>query len=832
MSTLSPIAMSIWSWLGVRTPGQRRGNRGGSAIARRAKTKLRCEELEQRVLLDAEHDALLALVKYEAVTDTLVQNGSWSDPNTWDNGVPTAGANVLIPEGMNVLFDASSTPILRTIRVDGTMQFATNINTDLVVDTVVVTPTGTLLMGTQDNPVPQGITAKIDITPWDGNNIDTTWDPRQLSRGLISHGSVSMYGAQTTSDEALAGPAMAGQTVLHLAETPTNWNVGDYLVVTGTNPNANYDEVMTIASIAGSDVTLSTRLRYSHDTRVAPEGQSIYVTDLTRNVMVESTDPSTIQHRGHVMFMHNPDVNVDYVGFYNLGRTDKSQPIDDPVLDPIDGHLISGGTNPRGRYAVHFHRTGIDASVPPGVVKGSVVVNSPGWGFVNHSSNVNIDDNVTYNVFGAGFVSEAGDEIGYFRNNLAIRSTGTNEGIEQRKDVQDFGQLGDGYWFQGGGVHVQNNIAVGQHHAGFVFFTQGLVQAGLGTDMFLAANLPDPAWANGQTYLPVANVPILDFTGNSTYASGFGFQSYKNLLNVNAAGDTRRSLLADFTGWNMKTTRGANIPYTNRATLDNVRLYGSGGHGTAITRNDATRNITYLNDTLTGWEVGINAPVQGTTMIVGGTFNDVRDIFITTATNNDRLVNIYGNVQFGTLATATMPHYDVYLTPNYNPKYEDITTFFDRDRILINTPTHNNNGQAQQLFYLQQLKDAVPFPSGQVPSYFPPELVDLTNQQLFDQFGLALGGLPAPDDATTATGIWGAVGTPYATTAYVPILTLASAKYSPVLTNYQLKYKINGGSTITDPQREQLHAGWNVITRMIGGHVRTFLVFGGDKPAA
>src|SRR5207248_3115093 len=126
--------------------------------------------------------------------------------------------------------------------------------------------------------------------------------------------------------------------------------------------------------------------------------------------------------RGHIMFMHNPDVQVANVGFYGLGRTDKRRPIDDPVLvadtdnpgqmttdvlmsDPnpnligktvtlSDGTVITDGKvwsngqiirhmehrvlvqildpttgkyllqlgrtglNPRGRYAVHFHRAG------------------------------------------------------------------------------------------------------------------------------------------------------------------------------------------------------------------------------------------------------------------------------------------------------------------------------------------------------------------------------------------------------------------------------------------------------------------------------------------
>ena len=52
----------------------------------------------------------------------------------------------------------------------------------------------------------------------------------------------------------------------------------------------------------------------------------------------------------------------------------------------------------------------------------SVVADSPGWGFVNHSSYVNFDNNVAFNVVGASFVTEAGNEIGEFVGNLAINT--------------------------------------------------------------------------------------------------------------------------------------------------------------------------------------------------------------------------------------------------------------------------------------------------------------------------------------------------------------------------------------------------------------------------
>ena len=126
------------------------------------------------------------------------------------------------------------------------------------------------------------------------------------------------------------------------------------------------------------------------------------------------------------------DVNIAYAGFYKLGRTDKSQPINDPVVTSNWTLQAGTGTNPRARYAVHFHRTGTTDDGDPATIMGSAVVDSPGWGFVNHSSDVDMTNNVAFNVNGAAFVSEVGDEIGGFYGNLAIGTTGTNETLNAR----------------------------------------------------------------------------------------------------------------------------------------------------------------------------------------------------------------------------------------------------------------------------------------------------------------------------------------------------------------------------------------------------------------
>lgn len=53
-----------------------------------------------------EHGATFALVPYSEATHHAIQYGTWGDPGVWMNGeVPTAGARVVIAEGVEVILD-------------------------------------------------------------------------------------------------------------------------------------------------------------------------------------------------------------------------------------------------------------------------------------------------------------------------------------------------------------------------------------------------------------------------------------------------------------------------------------------------------------------------------------------------------------------------------------------------------------------------------------------------------------------------------------------------------------------------------------------------------
>src|SRR5205807_1353950 len=99
-------------------------------------------------------------------------------------------------DGQEGGLDATGKPIgslLRTIRVDGTLNFKADQNTSLLVDTIIVMPKGVFQMGTQQAPVQFDKQARVVFSPYDTANRDT-WDPLQFSLGLVTHGEVRING--------------------------------------------------------------------------------------------------------------------------------------------------------------------------------------------------------------------------------------------------------------------------------------------------------------------------------------------------------------------------------------------------------------------------------------------------------------------------------------------------------------------------------------------------------------------------------------------------------------------------------------------------------------
>ena len=524
-----------------------------------------------------EHQALLDLVPRADATHIAIGNGSWFDADNWYEGrIPESNAKVLIPDGVHMTYDGESGARLLTVRVDGRLEFANDVSSKMVVDTMVVTPGAQLTIGTEHAPVEAGV--KVDIVIANNGPIDVDWDPMLLSRGIVSHGDVEIHGAVTDSHDKVIDDPMEGDTWLDFGDLPEGWEVGDTIVIAGTHYDGYSwdntvgalvhhepeDEIRTISHIDGTRVFFDDPLIFDHD---APRDDlKTSVANYSRNVTIatENGADAEVHERGHVMFMHSDNINVSYAEFFELGRTDKSE----LALNASEFDDIASDSNVKGRYAVHIHRAGVDDPDHPAVIEGNAVFGSPGWGFVHHDSNALLDNNATYNTFGAGYVAESGNETGSWTDNIAIYAKGTSWTLlKNGVDLGNFdtGKTGDGFWFQGRMVESSGNIAASVNH-GFAYFHRGA----FADDAQMQFNANVSAIPGAFHYAETVNpddVPILNFHDNEVFAAKQGL----HVVKANSIqGHDVHSVLDGFTAWSVLS--GAQLEYTSHYLLKDFDL--------------------------------------------------------------------------------------------------------------------------------------------------------------------------------------------------------------------------------------------------------------------
>lgn len=597
----------------------------------------------------AQHEAVMELVPRDEATHIAVSDGDWFDPGTWYNGqIPGDGAKVLIPEGISVTYDDVSDARLFTVRVDGELTFDSHSDSRMVFDTMVVSPTGTLTIGSETDPVDAGV--KVELVVANNGPIDTAWDPMLLSRGVISHGDVSIHGAEKDSHEKVVTDPMAGDTELSFAEIPEGWQVGDQLVIAGTRFDGhkwdgenggyklteNQDEVRTIVEIRDGKVILDSPLEFDHDT--PRDDLKTSVANMTRNVVIQSEDgaASEAYERGHVMFMHSDNVDVRYAQFQDLGRTDKSVESKD-ISDITD---VQYDSNVQGRYALHLHKTGVGDPDSPAMVVGNAVWGSPGWGFVQHDSNAILDNNASFDTFGAGFVAETGNETGVWNNNIAIYAPGNGWGQAKSlnqigDDIFDVGRSGDGFWFQGRMVDATNNIAASVNH-GFVYFHRDGNNTMIDFDA-KTFKYPDIFYGDPETFPDRA--PILGFRGNEAFAANRGLEIVKNGL---FQGHDVWTHIDKFLAWSVRT--GIVLDYTTQYLMTNLDLIAKDSvpfsePEDGIILGPGTADIVIRDSKIDGFQNGIN--FDNTKGILGITL-DLTNYFVVDTVITDTVVPLLG----------------------------------------------------------------------------------------------------------------------------------------------------------------------------------------------
>lgn len=658
-----------------------------------------------------EHLDVLRLFPPVQADAIAVRSGDWSDPATWSNAsVPRAGQKVWIPAWYSIDISQELTEPLKWVRVDGTLSFDNSVNTALTVETLMGSTTGQLHIKTVD----PNIVTRITIA--DSGPIDTKWDPKEFSRGIIWHGSTEMQGASKTTWTTLQ-PVTAGSAQINVADS-SGWQVGDRLVLGGSGVEYSHyswqivphDDDVRIAAIDGNRIILDHALLFDH---AAVESQNPVVINLTRNVIVESQNPA-LDRRGHVMLMHNPNQEVSYVAFDNLGRTDKSRPVTDP-----DG-LGNGLENVRGRYALHIHRTGIDAS--PVEVTGIAIIGSPGWGLVNHDSNVMADHNVSFNVYGAHFVTELGDERGSFTNNVAVRSGGFGR-VDDLRGNNDAGHSGDGFWLEGGNVSVAGNIAIGMT-SGFTFFTPARDQPiTFQNNVALQSTQSLTIWDTGGNGVNSRPAPTNEFIGN--FLQGTVLMGYSSRLAFRE----------------------------NLVTVFNNEISPIGFSHTGV-----NTDIRYVDNTVTGFKTGILMPTEGDNLLEGGYYDNLQTNLLiqNTQQNRYRHIDIIG-ATFGERATWNVEMSISFFSYDLRPAYPvgpyaqyqsvpDWHRLFATDNTVVGAASEVRLDGVLLVFEEQ----GADFQFGKRLTRFPDEIryepdgITLATGASLNARGLYVGGLPLP----------------------------------------------------------------------------------------
>jgi hypothetical protein len=826
---------------------------------------------------------ILHLVPKAAATAVAAKSGNWSDPSTWRSGrIPRAGDKVDIPVGDRVTLD-TRTPRLVWVRDEGELDVAPALTTALNAETVVVDMMGRLVAGTEAAPV----TGSFTMTFLDSGPIDTTgYDPQMLSRGLLSMGMVMMNGAPV-QPWALQAGSHAGATSITLTAypritsglgtvneqfalapavgAPTGWKAGDTVVLAGTNEQANEDDVMTIASVKGNVVTFTAPLQFDHLPNAL--GRPAIVTDMSRRITLTSENVTTTLRRGHVMEAMTNDFDYNYVAFDHLGRTDKSI----PITDPVPGQPATYA-NPRGRYAFHVHMAGGNVHTDtPGCVCGCALTDSPGWGYVNHSSLVVMSLDVAYAVKGAAFVGEAGDEVGLFDGDVAIGADDGNGGLTPLSESNggknfNFGKHGTGFWTQGDGIAITHCVAAGSKSLAYVIGgDMGFKQVGATRYVqFPVYNLPDPSLAPAhKKFISVGDVP-LTFTDNVCFGGpyGVGLWTGANAAAPPLIGDNVVS--GNYIG---AGSFGVFTPYDSAVDFMNNVVDGLAGNFTG-TGYGATLYSRHCIDgnRFVGYATGIRAPDMGPSEIKNNSFQCLTGVHVSnqptpSAGGGGRVLTIAGNtfmplsaaevagLTLSKLAASDYVHYQHAVQENVIFVY-DFSVF---SLYLAAGAPGTGNHQPQDFFQAPNrmaveadtvtLNGKYLYPAEEGPGWdlagakvLPPALRTSTTD-LQTRLGLYVGGMRLPADAVRPAGVLGWVSSSPDT--ILPALQVTDkwvgklkahldfAQYVPAAraAGYVAAAKDSKGHWVHSAPTHLVVGAWNVLTVTADGLKRGILVY-------
>jgi len=231
---------------------------------------------------------------------------------------------------------------------------------------------------------------------------------------------------------------------------------------------------------------------------------------------------------------------------------------------------------------------------------------------IRDSSNAILENNASFDTFGAGYVAETGNETGAWNDNIAINAQGVSWGLAKGANNYhefDIGKTGDGFWFSGRMVESSDNVAASVNH-GYIYFHRGPNEANAdGDNRPLEFDSEVFAFDEALTYddaVAPNNVPILVNNGNETFASHIGM----HVVKANPVqGHDIHSVVDDFTAWNI--VKGIDLEYTSHYILNDIDLIAVEGNVLGTYKNGIafgtnTFDMIISNSSVVGFQRGID----------------------------------------------------------------------------------------------------------------------------------------------------------------------------------------------------------------------------------
>ncbi|MBO0782456.1 MAG: G8 domain-containing protein, partial [Ktedonobacteraceae bacterium] len=363
----------------------------------------------------------------------------WSDAKTWGGALPRAQAAVTIPAGKSILLDVSPPP-LKSLLIEGTLVCDAK---DLAIraNWIMVHVGGSFLCGSEQAPLHNHLA--ITLT---GNNAGESVMGMGTKVLGVMGGTLELHGENHISWTHLGATASRGSTRITL-ERPVDWHVGDRIVITSTDYDADQAEEVTIQAVAGATVTLNKPLKYMHWGTVQSFGGSMIderaeVGLLSHNIVIQGDAGSVATgFGGHTMIMPGSTVHIDGAEFFHMGQK-----------------------RLKARYPIHWHMAG-DAS--GSYIKNSTIDHSFNRCLTIHATNkVQVSSVVAFDTIGHCFFLEDGNETGnVLEHNLGVLTRKPADG----EAILPTDTTPATYWITNPNNIFRGNVAAGSQFFGFWF---------------------------------------------------------------------------------------------------------------------------------------------------------------------------------------------------------------------------------------------------------------------------------------------------------------------------------------------------------------------------